>query len=103
MADQLWANSRLRPSEFSTPVLGLIFPRDAENRFAEAEARIGPASTVGAAGENLHGGPQGSARPTGAAKAEASRRMTRMRQKCNARLIFSGVSRKIKTFLGNWT
>jgi len=26
-ADQLWANSPLRPSEYSTPVLGLIFLR----------------------------------------------------------------------------
>jgi type I restriction enzyme M protein len=42
VADQLWANSGLRPSEFSTPVLGLIFLRYAENRFAEAEDRIGP-------------------------------------------------------------
>jgi type I restriction enzyme M protein len=24
-ADQLWANSPLKPSEYSTPVLGLIF------------------------------------------------------------------------------
>ena len=42
VADQLWANSGLRPSEFSTPVLGLIFLRYAENRFAEVEDRIGP-------------------------------------------------------------
>ncbi len=41
VADQLWANSGLRPSEFSTPVLGLIFLRYAEKRFAEAEGRIG--------------------------------------------------------------
>ncbi len=41
-ADQLWANSGLRPAEFSTPVLGLIFLRYAEKRFAEVEARIGP-------------------------------------------------------------
>ena len=26
-ADQLWANSSLRPSEYSAPVLGLIFLR----------------------------------------------------------------------------
>jgi len=26
-ADQLWANSSLKPSEFSTPVLGLRFLR----------------------------------------------------------------------------
>jgi type I restriction-modification system DNA methylase subunit len=30
-ADQLWANASLRPSEFSGPVLGLIFLRYAEN------------------------------------------------------------------------
>lgn len=41
-ADQLWANSSLRPSEFSTPVLGLIFLRYADHRFAEAEKEIGP-------------------------------------------------------------
>ncbi len=40
-ADQLWANSGLRPAVFSTPVLGLIFLRYAEKRFAEVEARIG--------------------------------------------------------------
>ena len=42
VADQLWANSGLRPSEFSTPVLGLIFLRYAEKRFAEVEDHIGP-------------------------------------------------------------
>jgi type I restriction enzyme M protein len=41
-ADQLWANTGLKPAEFSTPVLGLIFLRYAERRFAEAEAEIGP-------------------------------------------------------------
>jgi type I restriction enzyme M protein len=41
-ADQLWANTGLKPSQFSTPVLGLIFLRYAEKRFAEAEQRIGP-------------------------------------------------------------
>jgi type I restriction enzyme M protein len=39
-ADQLWANTGLKPSEFSTPVLGLIFLRYAEKRFAEAEAKF---------------------------------------------------------------
>jgi type I restriction enzyme M protein len=38
-ADQLWANTGLRPSEFSTPVLGLIFLRYADMRFGKA-ARI---------------------------------------------------------------
>ena len=41
-ADQLWANTGLKPSQFSTPVLGLVFLRYAEKRFAEAEQRVGP-------------------------------------------------------------
>ncbi|MGQ7794422.1 type I restriction-modification system subunit M [Faunimonas sp. B44] len=41
-ADQLWANTGLKPSQFSAPVLGLIFLRYAESRFAKAEAEIGP-------------------------------------------------------------
>jgi SAM-dependent methyltransferase len=40
-ADQLRANSNLMPSEYSGPVLGLLFLRYAEKRFAEAEGRIG--------------------------------------------------------------
>jgi type I restriction enzyme M protein len=39
-ADQLWANASLRPSEFSGPVLGLIFLRYADHRFAQAEAEL---------------------------------------------------------------
>jgi type I restriction enzyme M protein len=39
-ADQLWANSPLRPSEYSTPVLGLIFLRFADNAFTRAEAEL---------------------------------------------------------------
>ena len=39
-ADQLWANTGLKPSEFSTPVLGLIFLRFAEKCFVEAEANF---------------------------------------------------------------
>lgn len=35
-ADQLWANTGLKPSEFLTPVLGLIFLRYADKRFGEA-------------------------------------------------------------------
>src|SRR5712691_8184966 len=34
-ADQLWANTGLRPSQFSTPVLGLIFLRYAEKQFVD--------------------------------------------------------------------
>lgn len=41
VADQLWANTGLKPAEFSGPVLGLIFLRYAESRVAEAEKRIG--------------------------------------------------------------
>lgn len=36
--DQLWANSNLKSSEFSTPVLGLIFLRYADYKFTQAEA-----------------------------------------------------------------
>jgi type I restriction enzyme M protein len=39
-ADQLWANTGLSPSAFSTPVLGLIFLRYADKRFTEAEAAL---------------------------------------------------------------
>jgi len=35
-ADQLWANTGLKPAEFSTPLLGLIFLRYADKRFGEA-------------------------------------------------------------------
>lgn len=39
-ADQLWTNSALQPSEYSTPVLALIFLKYADHRFAEAEKRL---------------------------------------------------------------
>lgn len=39
-ADQLRANSGLRASEYSTPVLGLIFLRYADLRFAEAHSEL---------------------------------------------------------------
>lgn len=39
-ADQLWANSSLRPSEYSAPVLGLIFLRFADNAFTRVEAEL---------------------------------------------------------------
>ena len=38
-ADKLWANTGLKPSEFSTPVLGLIFLRYAETRFVEVQRK----------------------------------------------------------------
>lgn len=41
-ADQLWANTGLKPAEFSAPVLGLIFLRYAEKKFADVEKKIGP-------------------------------------------------------------
>ena len=39
-ADQLWANTGLKPSEFSTPVLGLIFLRYADKRFTDIDAAL---------------------------------------------------------------
>ena len=39
-ADQLWANTNLKPSEFSNPVLGLIFLRYADHKFTDAEAKL---------------------------------------------------------------
>ncbi|HYE32144.1 MAG TPA: class I SAM-dependent DNA methyltransferase [Methylomirabilota bacterium] len=44
-ADQLWANSPLRPSEYSTPVLGFIFLKFADNAFTKAEAELKGKST----------------------------------------------------------
>jgi type I restriction enzyme M protein len=39
-ADQLWTNTSLKPSEYSTPVLALIFLRYADQRFAEAQKEL---------------------------------------------------------------
>ena len=39
-ADKLWANTGLSPSQFSTPVLGLIFLRYAESKFKEVDAGL---------------------------------------------------------------
>ena len=44
-ADQLRANSKLRASDYSTPVLGLIFLRYADVRFTRAEGELAGAST----------------------------------------------------------
>ncbi|MCF4099774.1 type I restriction-modification system subunit M [Maritalea mediterranea] len=41
-ADQLRANSGLRPSEYSRPVLGLLFLKFADTRFAKVEKRLKP-------------------------------------------------------------
>ncbi len=52
VADQLRANSGLKPSEYSRPVLGLLFLRYADGRFAEAEKQLKPkpGSRLGAPG-----------------------------------------------------
>lgn len=40
MADQLWTNSGLQPSEYSTPVLALIFLKYADHKFAQVETKL---------------------------------------------------------------
>ena len=52
-ADELRANSKLKASEYSTPVLGLIFLRYADDRFAAAHQEISARS-----GRRLSTGPQ---------------------------------------------
>lgn len=44
-ADQLWTNSSLRPDEYSTPVLALIFLKYADHKFALAEKKLQDAGT----------------------------------------------------------
>ena len=44
-ADHLRANSDLKASEYSTPVMGLIFLKYADNRFTEVEARLAGSGT----------------------------------------------------------
>ncbi len=44
-ADELRANSHLKAAEYSIPVLGLIFLKFADNRFAEAHAVLAPKAT----------------------------------------------------------
>lgn len=44
-ADELRANSKLKSSEYSVPVLGLIFLRFADHKFGEAEKRISQQGT----------------------------------------------------------
>ena len=39
-ADKLRANSKLKSSEYSTPVLGLVFLRYADHRFQAATAQL---------------------------------------------------------------
>jgi type I restriction enzyme M protein len=56
IADQLRANSGLKPSEYSRPVLGLLFLRYADGRFAEAEKQLKPrpGSRMGAPGPDAY-------------------------------------------------
>ncbi len=44
-ADELRANSKLKSSEYSVPVLGLIFLRYADHKFAQAEKKLSKQST----------------------------------------------------------
>lgn len=44
-ADELRANSKLKSSEYSVPVLGLIFLRFADHKFGEAEKNLSPQGT----------------------------------------------------------
>jgi len=44
-ADQLWANTGLKPGEFSVPVLGLLFLRYAEQKFSQADKELAGKST----------------------------------------------------------
>src|SRR5205823_13160684 len=44
-ADELRANSRLKSSEYSVPVLGLIFLRFADHRFTETEKVLAGAAS----------------------------------------------------------
>ncbi|WP_322406474.1 class I SAM-dependent DNA methyltransferase [Idiomarina sp. PL1-037] len=46
-ADQLWANTGLKPAEFSTPVLGLIFLKYADKKYSLAEEKLGPVGSGG--------------------------------------------------------
>jgi len=40
MADQLWTNSGLQPSEYSTPVLALVFLKYADHKFEQAKKTL---------------------------------------------------------------
>lgn len=46
-ADQLWANTGLKPAQFSVPVLGLIFLRYADSKYRAAEEILGPVGSGG--------------------------------------------------------
>ncbi|MHB8528677.1 MAG: type I restriction-modification system subunit M N-terminal domain-containing protein, partial [Caulobacteraceae bacterium] len=51
-ADQLRANAGILPSQYARPVLGLLFLRYADERFAQIEKRLAPA-----AGSRIKPGP----------------------------------------------
>lgn len=54
-ADQLWTNSTLLPSQYSTPVLALIFLRYADYRFAAAHKELSGGRRRGSVGkEDYH-------------------------------------------------
>jgi len=55
-ADELRANSKLKSSEYGVPVLGLIFLRYADHKFAQAQARI---ASKGPGGEPSQSGLSG--------------------------------------------
>src|SRR5438876_11458852 len=46
VADGLRANSHLKSAEYSIPVLGLIFLKFADRRFAELQAQLGAKATT---------------------------------------------------------
>jgi type I restriction enzyme M protein len=54
-ADELRANSRLRASEYSVPVLGLIFLKYADCKFARATERLQGPDQEGVAQLDLFG------------------------------------------------
>jgi type I restriction enzyme M protein len=39
-ADQMWTNTGLRPNEYAAPVLGLLFLRYAEKKFADTQSQL---------------------------------------------------------------
>ena len=56
-ADELRANSKLKSSEYSIPVLGLIFLRYADVKFAEAEKQVAGQGGGRRAAPFVHGHP----------------------------------------------
>ncbi|WP_050812926.1 type I restriction-modification system subunit M N-terminal domain-containing protein [Microcoleus vaginatus] len=44
-ADELWANSKLKSSEYSVPVLGLVFLLYADSKFALVSQQIAAGSS----------------------------------------------------------